>query len=65
VKTFLVRLFVPADPALPSDGVRLHGVVEEIGNGRRAHFAGDRELVAFLQEVERLHATTPSERSTR
>jgi hypothetical protein len=45
--------------------VRLHGVVEENGNGRRAHFAGDRELVAFLQEVERLHTTTPSERSTR
>jgi hypothetical protein len=48
MKTFVIRLFVPAGPGLPS-GV-LHGVVEEIAAGRSAPFGGGEELLAFLEQ---------------
>lgn len=63
MKTFVVRLFVPAQQEAPP-GPALHGFVEEVATGRRASFADDRELVAFLGEPAREQAANPSERSS-
>lgn len=36
VKTFVIRVFVPAEPEPGDSG--LHGFVEEIGSGRQSSF---------------------------
>jgi hypothetical protein len=47
METFVVRLWTPD---LPTDAAanRIRGVVEHVGSGRSAAFAGEAELVAFL-----------------
>lgn len=53
MKTFVVRLFVPAGPVSDQRVEALHGLVEEIGSERRAPFAGGRELLGFIAATGR------------
>jgi hypothetical protein len=68
VKTYVIRLFVPAGQDLPS--AVLHGVVEEIAAGRSAAFGGGEELLAFLAqdgarpEPDRPRADNPGSEGT-
>jgi hypothetical protein len=64
MKTFVVRLFVPAEPE-PSagSGPLLRGLVEEIGSSRSGGFADGEELLAFLATAGSGHQGAPSERS--
>jgi hypothetical protein len=50
VKTFVVRVWTPAEPAVEEQGA-LHGLVEHVGSGRSAPFADELELLAFLREA--------------
>ena len=63
MKTFVVRLYVPAEPEPRPSGAKLCGIAEEIATGRRASFAGDRELLAFLADAAGDRETDLPERS--
>ncbi|HET8892832.1 MAG TPA: hypothetical protein VFM96_01885 [Gaiellaceae bacterium] len=61
MKTFVVRLFVPVEPA--ETDTTLRGLVEEIGADRSANFADGHELLAFLATAGSGHRGAPPERS--
>jgi hypothetical protein len=48
VKTFVVRIFVPAQPD-PQVTTKLHGLVDEVGTDRSVTFDGGEELLAVLR----------------
>ena len=48
METFLVRLWSPSDGGADAEN-ELHGVVEQVSNGRNTSFTAAHELVAFLQ----------------
>ncbi|MBI4172749.1 MAG: hypothetical protein HY511_08300 [Actinobacteria bacterium] len=58
VKTFVIRLFVPAEQEFRSDA--LHGVIEEVAGGRSAVFGDGEELLTFLEQAGA--GPTPTER---
>lgn len=62
MKTFVVRLYVPAEPKPPDTDSSLRGLVEEVGSGRRASFAAGPELLVFLKD--RVHDAELQERSS-
>jgi hypothetical protein len=64
VKTFVVRLFVPLEPEPRADGASLRGLVEEVGTGGRATFAGGQELLAFLAAAKADEAEAPGRSSS-
>jgi hypothetical protein len=47
VKTFIVRIWTPADPGDPG-GEPLRGLVEQIGAGEATPFVSEAELLEFL-----------------
>ncbi len=59
MKTFVVRVWTPGDPAV-EEPEALHGLVEHIGSGRSARFAGERELLAFLRGIAAAEPPGPS-----
>lgn len=61
MKTFVVRLFVPAEHE-PRPAA-MQGFVEDVTSGRRSSFADDRELLAFLGQPDRDQAREQPERS--
>lgn len=63
MKTFIVRLFVSVEPKPGAHGAGLHGLVEEVGSGRRASFSSDQELLAFLVAAKAEHKADVSGRS--
>lgn len=63
VKTFVVRLFVPAEPAPSAGDASFHGLVEEIGSTRSGGFADGEELLAFLATSTAGREAELSERS--
>jgi hypothetical protein len=65
VKTFVVRLFVPADADPEQGELGLHGFVEESASGRIAGFRSGSELVRFLATAAggRQRPARPTERS--
>jgi hypothetical protein len=48
VKTFVIRLWIAADPAIEAREP-LHGIVEQVGSGRSTSFGSEEELLAFLR----------------
>ncbi|HUE95449.1 MAG TPA: hypothetical protein VMN39_02265 [Longimicrobiaceae bacterium] len=60
VKTFVVRLFVPAEAEAHVAAGQLRGLVEEIGSDRRARFGKTRELLAFLAQRGGDEGTLPA-----
>lgn len=48
MKTFVVRVWTPTEPA--DDAQTLRGLVERIGSGSSVPFAGEGELLAFLRQ---------------
>ncbi len=65
VKTFVVRLFVPAENGHDPAGDALHGIVEDVANGSSVRFASGRELLAFLVATEAERPARPVERAAR
>lgn len=49
--TYVVRIWVPAEPEEESVAHGLHGTVEEVGSRRAATFSDGGELLAFLAAV--------------
>lgn len=64
VKTFVVRLFVPAENGNDPASDALHGIVEDVANGSSVRFASGRELLAFLA-AESERPARPAERAAR
>jgi hypothetical protein len=64
MKTFIVRLFVPAELAPVTRPDRLHGIVQEIGSDSSMSFAGGEELLACLSRRLSVVEARPPERST-
>ena len=52
MKTFVVRLFVPADAAPDQRVGALQGLIEEIGTERRSAFTGEGDLLGFIAAGE-------------
>jgi hypothetical protein len=61
VKTFVVRLFVPAERGQHPSDSSLSGLVEEVASGCSERFASGGELLAFLAAPERKRPTEPIE----
>jgi len=59
VKTFVVRIFVPAQPE-PRLTTKLHGLVDEVGTDRSVAFDGGEELLAVLRSAVDRHARMAS-----
>jgi hypothetical protein len=59
VRTFVVRVWTPAEPAVEEQGA-LRGLVEHVGSGRSAPFADELELLAFLREAVLADSSLPS-----
>jgi hypothetical protein len=53
VRTFVVRVWVPAEPECGGEEHGLHGVVERVGSERSQSFSGAESLLAFLQAESR------------
>jgi hypothetical protein len=51
MRSFIVRLWQPADPADPARGIR--GTVMHVRTGRSAVFADEAGLLAFLEAETR------------
>jgi hypothetical protein len=51
VLTYVVRIWVPAEPDGEEGRLGLHGTVEEVGSRRTATFGDGEELLAFLAGV--------------
>jgi hypothetical protein len=51
VETFLVQIWVPAEPVGPSPGLR--GVVRHIASGVETPFRGDEEVIRLLRRAHR------------
>jgi hypothetical protein len=50
VETFVVRVWVPAEPRDEAPPRVLHRLVERVGGGRSRPFVGGESLLAFLRE---------------
>jgi hypothetical protein len=61
MQTFVVRVWVPAEPTDASASGELHGVVEHVATGRSRRFAGADELVSFIENAR--SADVPDPRS--
>lgn len=51
METFVVRVWVPAEPEPEAVEPALHGLVERVGDGRPRPFADGEALLALLREA--------------
>jgi hypothetical protein len=63
MKTFVLRLWIPAEPEADVDPPVLRGFVDEVATGSTRRFVGGEQLVALLEEaVEPSRLRQPVER---
>lgn len=51
METFVVRLWLAAEPEAPAQEQELRGQVAHVGSGRSARFVGGDALLKFLRSV--------------
>jgi hypothetical protein len=49
MKTFVVRIWTPDEPAFTGEDDPLHGLVEHVGSGSSTSFGNESELLAFFR----------------